>query len=106
MTCRCSTSTSSRLVASSAALLLALLGCANGMPASTAIDGIVWQPDHATLHPNGDWDKIGARELLIQWTQVGQSAFIAGASANHTGLASGDTSDTSDASNAAALPDR
>jgi hypothetical protein len=81
----------SRFATRSAALLLAFCGYASGAQALKAIDGIVWQPDHATLHPHGDWDKIGAHELLIQWIQVDQTRFVADADA--------------DASAATALPD-
>jgi hypothetical protein len=71
-------------------MLLALSGCAGGAQRGQPIDGIVWQPDHATLYPHGNWDRIGARELLIQWTQVDQTAFVA---------------DAHDTSTATALPD-
>jgi hypothetical protein len=42
------------------------------------ITGIVWQPDNATVNIDGEWDKLGARELLIQWTAVDGQAFVAG----------------------------
>ncbi|MEE5153384.1 hypothetical protein V2J87_18735 [Pseudomonas alliivorans] len=42
------------------------------------IVGIVWQPDNATVDIEGDWDRLGARELLVQWTAVDNQAFIPG----------------------------
>jgi hypothetical protein len=43
------------------------------------VDGIVWQPDNAHVDPAGDWDKLGAHELLVQWTAVDGAAFVSGA---------------------------
>ncbi|WP_250516140.1 hypothetical protein [Caballeronia sp. INDeC2] len=43
------------------------------------VDGIVWQPDNAHADPRGDWDKIGAHELIVQWTAVDGIAFVPGA---------------------------
>jgi hypothetical protein len=40
--------------------------------------GIVWQPDNKTVGINGHWEKLGARELLVQWTVVDDQAFVAG----------------------------
>jgi len=59
-----------------ATALLALGACTGMAQRSAAIDGIVWQPDNATARPHGSWDRIGARELLIQWTLVDQLAFV------------------------------
>ena len=67
-----------------AALLLAvLLGAGVGMLYVTStkalepgIVGIVWQPDNKTVGINGNWEKLGARELLVQWTVVDDQAFI------------------------------
>lgn len=39
---------------------------------------MVWQPDNATVGIKGDWHKLGARELLVQWTVVDDQAFIPG----------------------------
>lgn len=41
-------------------------------------DGIVWQVDNATVEPHGNWHALGARELLVQWTVVDDTAFIPG----------------------------
>lgn len=42
------------------------------------IDGIVWQPDNAHADPHGDWDKLGAHELIVQWTAVDGVSFVPG----------------------------
>lgn len=42
------------------------------------IDGIVWQPDNAHPDPTGDWDKLGAHELIVQWTSVDGLSFVPG----------------------------
>ena len=40
-------------------------------------DGIVWQVDNAHIDPHGDWDRLGVRDLLVQWTAVDGLAFVA-----------------------------
>jgi len=30
------------------------------------IDGVFWQPDFATVQPQGNWDKLGARTFVVQ----------------------------------------
>jgi hypothetical protein len=42
------------------------------------IVGIVWQPDNATVGIDGDWQKLGVRQLLVQWTAVDGQAFVPG----------------------------
>ena len=42
------------------------------------IVGIVWQPDNKTIGISGHWEKLGARELLVQWTVVDDQAFVPG----------------------------
>nr|WP_321795546.1 hypothetical protein [Caballeronia sp. J97] len=42
------------------------------------VDGIVWQPDDAHADPRGDWDRIGAHELIVQWTAVDGISFVPG----------------------------
>lgn len=42
------------------------------------IVGIVWQPDNKTVGISGHWEKLGARELLVQWTVVDDQAFVPG----------------------------
>lgn len=54
---------------------LAITGCGD-MPADVRVRGIVWQTDDATTRPAGDWDLLGAHELLIQWVVVDETAFV------------------------------
>ncbi|MCD5994041.1 hypothetical protein KDX38_09515 [Pseudomonas sp. CDFA 602] len=61
------------------ALSLATAGLYQQMqPKVPGIVGIVWQPDNATVGIRGDWQRLGARELLVQWTAVDDQAFIPG----------------------------
>nr|WP_321954520.1 hypothetical protein [Paraburkholderia bannensis] len=71
------------------AALAALAGCfgfgANALaapderPAPPLAQGVVWQPDNAHLDPRGDWQRLGVRDLLVQWTAVDDVAFVPGA---------------------------
>ncbi|KPC28617.1 Uncharacterized protein ABJ99_4472 [Pseudomonas syringae pv. cilantro] len=67
-----------------AALLVGVLGVGSSelyrilLPKGPGIIGIVWQPDNATIGIKGDWDKLGARQLLVQWTAVDGQSFIPG----------------------------
>lgn len=75
-----------RRKALTAALLLALLaGCAVQVP---PIEGMVWQVFNENAVPKGDWDRLGAKRLLVQWTVVDGIAFREG-----TGLPSGNLPD-------------
>ncbi|MCE4546287.1 MULTISPECIES: hypothetical protein [unclassified Caballeronia] len=63
---------------------LVVLVCACGVvhaqtPRMRLVDGIVWQPDNAHADPRGDWDKLGAHELIVQWTAVDGISFVPGA---------------------------
>lgn len=42
------------------------------------VRGTVWQIDNQTLYPHGNWDKLGASELLIQWTAVDGISYLPG----------------------------
>jgi hypothetical protein len=59
---------------------LILLALAQGVTAArqctSPVTGTVWQLDNATVRPDGSWEKLGARSLLIQWSAVGDLAFI------------------------------
>ncbi|MFJ3485734.1 DUF4434 domain-containing protein [Pseudomonas sp. NPDC090202] len=72
------------LQATVAALLIGSLGVAVyalyelGQRVRPDIAGIVWQPDNATVGIQGEWDKLGAHELLVQWTAVDGQAFVPG----------------------------
>ena len=66
-------------------LLAATLGTGTAMlyvtavkPLDPGIVGIVWQPDNKTVGIKGDWQKLGARELLVQWIVVDDQAFVPG----------------------------
>ncbi|RMN81970.1 hypothetical protein ALQ52_100258 [Pseudomonas cannabina pv. alisalensis] len=67
-----------------AALLVGVLGVGSSelyrilLPQGPGIVGIVWQPDNATVGIKGDWDRLGARQLLVQWTAVDGQSFIPG----------------------------
>jgi hypothetical protein len=52
-----------------------LAGCANQVV--PPIEGIVWQPDNQNVAPRGNWEQLGARRLLVQWTAVDGTAFVA-----------------------------
>ena len=43
------------------------------------VDGIVWQPDNATVGIAGRWHALGAHELLVQWIVVDGQSFVADA---------------------------
>ncbi|MDB5929452.1 MAG: hypothetical protein JWR60_1159 [Polaromonas sp.] len=58
------------------AVLLSLGGCSERPAVIPPIAGTVWQPDNATLAPEGKWQQLGATELLVQWTAVDGMAFI------------------------------
>lgn len=64
------------------AAVLSLAGCHNasapGAQAAVRIAGTVWQPDAQTLHPQGIWERLGARTLLVQWTARDGYAFVDG----------------------------
>ncbi|SPB15329.1 hypothetical protein NOV72_02555 [Caballeronia novacaledonica] len=57
---------------------LACVSCVANADASRLhlVDGIVWQPDNAHADPRGDWDRLGAHELIVQWTAVDGIAFV------------------------------
>ncbi|MDH0745558.1 hypothetical protein N5D61_04245 [Pseudomonas sp. GD03842] len=68
-----------------AALLIGAVGTAIdalhelGQGLRPEIVGVVWQPDNATVDIQGNWQQLGVRELLVQWTAVDGQAFVPGA---------------------------
>jgi hypothetical protein len=56
-----------------------LAGCANQVV--PPIEGVVWQIDNEHTQPQGDWQKLGVRRLLVQWTVVDNLAFVPGTDA-------------------------
>jgi hypothetical protein len=55
-----------------ATLLAVLAGCAVQVP---PIEGTVWQVYNENSAPRGDWQRLGASRLLVQWTAVDGIAF-------------------------------
>ncbi|ALM87336.1 hypothetical protein ASB57_28090 [Bordetella sp. N] len=43
-----------------------------------AVTGIAWQVDNRTVGIAGDWQRLGAQELLVQWSAVDDLAFVPG----------------------------
>lgn len=41
------------------------------------ITGVVWQLHNESIHPEGNWDQLGASDLLIQWIAVDDTSFVA-----------------------------
>ena len=70
-----------RFILGLAAAAALLGGCAVTVP---PIEGVVWQIDNEHTEPRGDWQKLGVRHLLVQWSVVDDLAFVPG-----TGLAPG-----------------
>ena len=58
-------------------LLACVAGCAVQVP---TIEGTVWQVYNENAAPRGNWDRLGARRLLVQWTAVDGIAFREGTS--------------------------
>jgi len=56
---------------------ISLVACATE-PTLPPVQGMVWQPDNAHANPRGDWDRLGAHELIVQWTAVDGNAFVKG----------------------------
>lgn len=65
-----------------------LAGCsAPGSGDSGALaQGVVWQLDTEHTNPQGDWNRLGVTDLLVQWTAVDDTAFLAGNDPANTGL--------------------
>jgi hypothetical protein len=59
-----------------AAAAALLAGCAS--QTVPPIEGVVWQIDNEHTQPQGDWQKLGAHRLLVQWTVVDNLAFVPG----------------------------
>ncbi|MBC5783130.1 hypothetical protein H8N03_09260 [Ramlibacter sp. USB13] len=53
-----------------------LAGCASQVV--PPIEGVVWQIDNEHTRPQGDWEKLGVKRLLVQWTVVDNLAFLPG----------------------------
>jgi hypothetical protein len=67
-----------RALACAAALALICTASCAREDTLPPVRGIVWQPDNAHADPRGDWDRLGAHELIVQWTAVDGIAFVDG----------------------------
>ncbi|WP_460745960.1 alpha-amylase family protein [Microvirgula curvata] len=60
----------------------ALLGASMTSMAARGPDmpvvGMVWQPDYPTRNPQGNWEQLGVRKLLVQWSAAGDYNFVDG----------------------------
>jgi hypothetical protein len=65
----------------SSLLLAAMLFAGCSTMTVPPIEGIVWQIDNEHTEPRGDWEKLGVRRLLVQWTVVDNLAFTPGTDA-------------------------
>lgn len=48
------------------------------MRPETMAEGVVWQLDTDTVAPQGSWERMGARTLLVQWSAVNDLSFVPG----------------------------
>ncbi|MFG1478301.1 hypothetical protein V5F53_06490 [Xanthobacter sp. V4C-4] len=49
---------------------------AQGPARKELVDGIVWQVHAGSLDPHGEWDRLGAQSLLLQWIVLNGVAFV------------------------------
>jgi hypothetical protein len=56
----------------------AAVACAARADALPPVTGIIWQLYDTAPDAKGTWHRLGARELLIQWTAVDGIAYVAG----------------------------
>ncbi|WP_255429316.1 DUF4434 domain-containing protein [Ramlibacter albus] len=40
------------------------------------IEGVIWQPHNDMLTPSGNWEQLGVKRLLVQWTAVDGTSFV------------------------------
>lgn len=66
------------LAAGMCAALLSGCSVERSREANALAQGVVWQLDDAHLNPHGDWDQLGATDLLVQWTAVDNISFLPG----------------------------
>lgn len=58
-----------------------LLASCTALPGPAGPVGMVWQPDAGATRPQGDWQDIGVRKLLVQWSIVDDQALFEGCGA-------------------------
>jgi hypothetical protein len=61
-----------------ASMALAPSATAQLAPTPALIRGVVWQPSEVSTTPRGTWQRLGARELLVQWSVVDGVAYLPG----------------------------
>ena len=68
--------------ASSVVMALGVFSGCNGLQlrSNKWVQGMVWQIDNQSVEPRGNWEKIGASTLLIQWVAVDDVSFVKGGS--------------------------
>jgi hypothetical protein len=59
-----------------AALVATLAGCSLQSGGGTLAQGVVWQVDEDHVDPHGEWNRLGVRDLLVQWTAVDDTSFL------------------------------
>ena len=57
-------------------LLLGLSACQSVPRKPFHVQGIVWQPHQGAPDPRGNWHKLGAEQLLVQWSVVDGIAYV------------------------------
>ena len=67
----------SRLLLALIAALIAPLAAASAEPVPP-IRGVIWQLYEGAPEARGSWHRLGARELLVQWTAVDGVAYVPG----------------------------
>jgi hypothetical protein len=55
-------------------LALGLAGCQS----PPLVQGVAWQLDNMHANAHGDWNRLGVTDLLLQWTAVDNTAYVAG----------------------------
>ena len=55
-------------------LALGLAGCQS----TPLVQGVAWQLDNTHADAHGDWNRLGVSDLLLQWTAVDNTAYVAG----------------------------
>jgi hypothetical protein len=56
-----------------------LTGYASAPASAPLAQGVIWQVDANHIRPMGDWDKLCVSNLLVQWTAVDNTAYVADA---------------------------
>lgn len=74
------------LAAGVSALLAGACSAPDVDDARRLAQGVVWQPDLDHINPQGDWDRLGVTDLLVQWTAVDDTSFLSTGNASASGL--------------------